>query len=345
LGVETLGIKETFFDLGGTSLLSVRLFAEIERRLGVRLAPATLFQAPNVEALAELLDGQVTSGGTPGLVELATGSEHGTLFLLHDQRGEVELYRALAERLSPRLRVLGVEPERAERIPALQTRVEPMVSYYVARIRSVQPAGPYLLGGLDAGGVLAFEVACRLRAEGEAVPLLALFDAPERRSPLSSLGLWRDRLDRSLGTLSPSDSPLETVRSFAKKAFDASAWFAFDTLRVRLLRRSTDRGEKPPWYVEFIPPEIVSLYAESEPRAARFDGNVVLLRALGAGSASPRDRPVRQRDRDETLGWQARTGGRVHVERVAGGHLTMFEEPHVSALAEQLSRALGACRG
>ena len=59
--------------------------------------------------------------------------------------------------------------------PAGPTRVEDMAETYLEEIRSMQPAGPYYLGGHSAGGTVAYEMACRLAQGGERVAIVALF--------------------------------------------------------------------------------------------------------------------------------------------------------------------------
>ena len=94
------------------------------------------------------------------------------------------MYRHLARRLDPQMPVYGVFSQteidilqRPESIAVSSVSVETLALEYLTLIRSVQRHGPYYLGGFSIGGVLAFEVAQRLRQEGEEIGLVILLDS------------------------------------------------------------------------------------------------------------------------------------------------------------------------
>jgi acyl-CoA synthetase (AMP-forming)/AMP-acid ligase II/thioesterase domain-containing protein/acyl carrier protein len=337
LGLTTLGINESFFDLGGTSLLSVRLFAEIERQLGPSLPPATLFQAATVEALAQLVEGrpeEAEPAGSP--VPLKNGNSELALFFIHDSDGSAEIYRELADSLKAPVRVYGLRPYQRDRFPALHTRIADMAKYHVATVRSLQPRGPYLIGGWSQAGVLALEVACQLQAQGETVGLVALFDAVDARAVARDRGLTA--VMRSLR------NARDTLRSggwkeLADRQLKPTALAGVDRARALLLRYYTDREAPLPWFLQHVPVRAVQSLAESGHHPSRFDGRLTLFRAE-LGQPTPDDEPARQRGLDAELGWGSRATQGVEVIDVPGGHQSMLSAPAVSALAAQLTRAL-----
>ena len=272
LGLDEVGINEAFFDIGGTSLLSLRLFAEVERVFGVALPLATLYRAPTIDALAAVLQTE-PSRGAPDSIRLLTpspaqGEAPLTLHLLHDSEGKTDVYRPLAAHLRGDVRLYAIAPHSEGPFPVLFTRIEDMAAHAAAQIRKVQPRGPYAVGGLGIGGALAHAVACRLQAAGEHVATVVLFDAIDSaskpsRSPGES-GVFR-RAERFLSSTSRLSTSL--TRS------------GMDYARLKLLRRSLDRGERPPWYLEHIPFETVYRFALQDFAPQRFSGRTVLYRA------------------------------------------------------------------
>ncbi|HEY0511558.1 MAG TPA: amino acid adenylation domain-containing protein, partial [Thermoanaerobaculia bacterium] len=178
LGIAHIGVHDNFFERGGHSLLAVLLMARIEKRLGKTLPLAALFSAPTLEALAALAE---TSGGHPAgrkgrgpLVAIKPEGSQAPFFCVHPIGGNVLCYLDLARHLAPD------QPFYALQAPDDRPHaksVEEMAARYLAEVRRVQPQGPYRLGGWSMGGLIAFEMARQLAAEGQETELLALIDA------------------------------------------------------------------------------------------------------------------------------------------------------------------------
>lgn len=330
LGVESLGTNQSFFDLGGTSLLSVRLLAEVERQLGVSLTPAALFQAATVQALARLIEATGVSGGEGPLILLADGDAQRTLFLLHDIDGNTELYRELAQKLAGSVRVYGVPPHGNDRFPVFYTRLPQMVDHYVQQIREVQPQGPYLVGGAGAGAVLAFEVACRLQTEGHRVALVALIDAdgPEALNPWIARGrVLKSRLKQG-GFAARLIDPA-ALASTLRRELAFLGRHGVDQARVRLFRMYADREVEPPWFLELIPPRSVLEVAGTEYRPSRFDGRLQLFRATN-GHGAPGNGGTQP-------AWSLHATRGTSVIEIPGEPGKLFDDPSVGALADRLA--------
>ena len=107
------------------------------------------------------------------------------LFLIHPAGGQVFPYVHLAQHLGLDQPCYGLQAKGLEEGQDPHVRIEDMATYYIEALRTVQPEGPYLLGGWSMGGVVAFEMAQQLHAQGHGVALLALLDsripAPDER--------------------------------------------------------------------------------------------------------------------------------------------------------------------
>jgi amino acid adenylation domain-containing protein len=185
-GVEAVGVHDGFFELGGDSLLAIRLLARMQQRFDRALPLHTVVQAGTVARLAELVEGRATSGTAASvLVPLQQGTGDETYFWIHPLGGTVFCYTDLARELGPEVTSYGLQvPSLVDGLEAPVT-LPAMADRYAEEIRAVQPDGPYRVGGWSAGGIIAVEVARRLAADGADVPVLATVDvgAPDPEHP------------------------------------------------------------------------------------------------------------------------------------------------------------------
>lgn len=176
MGVQPIGVTDNFFDLGGHSLLAVRLFAQIEKTFGKALPLATLFQSATIAELAQIIREQNWLAPWSSLVPMQPKGSKPPLFYMHAGGGNLLVYRELTHSLGDDQPVYGLQPRGLDgKFDPFQT-IEDMADYYLAQILAVQPEGSYFLAGLSTGGMIAFELAQRLREQGKEVALLAMFD-------------------------------------------------------------------------------------------------------------------------------------------------------------------------
>ncbi|NJL51699.1 MAG: amino acid adenylation domain-containing protein [Hydrococcus sp. SU_1_0] len=157
LGVEQVGIHDNFFELGGHSLLALRLFAKMEQVFGRTFPLATLFEAPTVKDLANIIDQKQSLAAGSCLVPIQPQGSKPPLFLLHARGTSVLVYRNLANYLGTEQPVYGIQPQGLNGEAEILTKLEEMAAYYIQEIKKIQPLGPYLLGGYSFGGDLALK--------------------------------------------------------------------------------------------------------------------------------------------------------------------------------------------
>ena len=349
LRVERVGRNDNFFELGGYSMLALDLRSRIESELGAVVSLSALIAAPTVARLAEMIE-----GGQPinSMVLVREGHGGTPVFLVHDGDGETLLYRNLALRLDRRHAVFGLNPCALPGVPMAHTRIRDMAAYHIQKIRSVQPHGPYLLGGMCAGGVIAFEMALQLEAQRERVALVALLDAAD---PAAALKRWqsaRVRLDRMAGELRRvqqesamrrgallAGSLARKLRNFVTYQVGKTWRQTLDNVRLAMLRAALDRGRRPPKLIGQIPATTTYLFAERgyRPQRRLENGDLVLFRATcGAGI----DAPFIDFYEDPLLGWGGRSVRGLRAVDVPGGHTSMLQEPHVDILAARMQSAI-----
>ena len=176
LNLEKVSVRANFFEIGGHSLLAAELFTLIEGAFSKRIPLAALFQRPTIEELAQCLRQDEWSPDWASLVPITAGGSRPPLFLVHGAGGNVLLYRDLANRLGADQPVYGLQAHGLDGLLAPLTRIEDMAERYVTEVRTLQPEGPYHLGGYCLGGVVALEMARRLMEQGEEVALVAMLE-------------------------------------------------------------------------------------------------------------------------------------------------------------------------
>ncbi|HMZ97947.1 MAG TPA: amino acid adenylation domain-containing protein [Nitrospira sp.] len=184
LGITPIGVRDNFFTLGGYSLLALRMFSAIEQTFGTRLPMAVLFQAPTIEQLADVLADEGCTVRWRSLVAIQPEGKRPPLFAVPGVGGNVLVFARLAKLLGDDQPFYGLQARGLDGKEKPFMRVEEMAAHYIEEIRSVQPHGPYFIGGTCTGGLAAYEVAQQFTAQGEEV-ILAVMESWHPRSYLN----------------------------------------------------------------------------------------------------------------------------------------------------------------
>ena len=169
------GPADDFFDAGGDSLKAISLVIALEQALGLELPLTLVAEAPAFGDLCQALRGRRSCRSGP-LVLLKPGDETPALFVIPGVGGAVAELFPLARRLAWPGCVFGLQARGSGRRERPRLSVEAMAGEYLAQIEARQPKGPYHLCGFSFGGVVAFEMARRLKAKGASVGLVGLID-------------------------------------------------------------------------------------------------------------------------------------------------------------------------
>ena len=347
LGVDQIGIRDDFFDLGGHSLIAVRLFAKVKKRWGIDWPISVLFEAPCIAQFAEQvktelgIDGSATSTGESStktfrflvpLNRVSTGAAKPPLFIVAGMFGNVLNLRHVAKHLGEDQPVFGLQAR------GLYGDDEPHESFvdaardYLDEVKQVQPEGPYRLSGFSGGGVTAFEMAHQLKGAGEDVAALIMLDAipPHPAWPLPS------RTD---------EMKIKLQHLYRNIIRHPLSWLEN---KLRWKREQEERdvpSEQKQTPAEFRSRVIELAFRSSLDRYEMhlLDGEIVLLRppldtcyALGSGRFANRDRQLVEHKN----WWAPWVTGAVDVTIVPGNHDSMVLEPNVRILAKHIKEVL-----
>jgi amino acid adenylation domain-containing protein len=177
LDVTPIGVSDHFFDVGGHSLSAVHLMDQIHSHFGVRLSPATLFEAPTIETQAGLIRRSSASGPAPIVVPLRPIGTKTPFFCVHAAPGTVFSYMPIVAHMDPERPFYGIQVPTVDGVGTVIDTVSESARVYIDALRQVQPHGPYMLGGHSSGGNIAFEMAQQLHTQGEKVQLLVMLDS------------------------------------------------------------------------------------------------------------------------------------------------------------------------
>jgi amino acid adenylation domain-containing protein len=172
LGLDRVGVDDSFFDLGGDSLKAMQVIAKLNEAFGAQLPVRTIFDASTVAQLAEQLASQDSAAEVIPVEELKTGSGI-PWCCIHDGFGLSWAYRALGDYLDGPIIGINQIPH-ADELEA--TSIREMAANYADRLQARHPQGPYKLLGWSFGGVVAHALAVELQRRGCEVERLVLLD-------------------------------------------------------------------------------------------------------------------------------------------------------------------------
>jgi amino acid adenylation domain-containing protein len=319
LGVRTVGARDNFFDLGGNSLLAVRLMAQARKEFDRDIPINVLFQGATVEHLAGVLRGEAGGQSFSSLVGIQTSGSRPPLFFVHPVGGTVFCYLELSKYLGKDQPLYGLQAPGIYGEQEPLSRVEDLATHYLNAVRSVQPRGPYHLGGWSMGGVVAFEMARQLRKQGEEVAVLVMIDSalPQYVARLGD-SVEEEKLLSAflydLGAQSGKDLP---DLSGQLQELSAEEQLAY------LLKQAESNDILPPQaQLESLLNVFKSnLRALTSYAPERYDGRLQLFRAAEGGA-----------DSDAAMAWDS-FAEEVVTYSVPGNHYTLMTNTNVRALA------------
>lgn len=311
LQVEPIGVTDSFFELGGNSLIAASMLIEVEDVFGRSITLGSFFQTPTIEALAKALQDKPRDNPQQSLVAIQPHGSKMPLFCVHTRTGNVVEYYALSQYLNREQPIYGLQAKGLNSGEVLDYRVEAMASSYIRELRELQPTGPYLLCGYSFGGLVAYEMAQQLVQNGQEIGLLALID----------------------------------TYCFNESWFDFSTFTLLGQLRAKLgaeFRRVYQKWLSLGYFQSHSPQAVLERMFAINERAMRrykpqlYSGSMLLLKA----AQLPENANLSPQFMDETLGWEKLVTGGVKVCSVPGDHFDLFNEPNVFELANYLESFL-----
>jgi len=333
LGIESIGIEDNFFDLGGNSLLAARLLAKVEALYHKKLSLNTFLQAPTIKQLASILGGSQTVTGWKSIIPIQPSGSKPPLFCVHAKNGNVLQYYKLAHYLGNDQPFYGIQAQGIDDGCSPRKSVEEMAAAYIKELQQLQPCGPYFLSGYSFGGLVAYEMARLLHAKGHRVAKLILLDTYNARGdwfgpqqPRNQLSSYNGRFSQLRGL-----EKLANVKVVLQEAVLVRLR-RFRRVLAYYLRSSFTPKESQDWNAV---QEWCEIAAEKY-RPKSYSGQANLVRATKAADESWLQ-PI---ETDSCLGWELLIKGGLEVQEINCHHFDLLLEPNVKILALQLKEYL-----
>ena len=176
LQIEEIGINDTFFEMGGTSIMAVKVVAEIEKSTSKRFPLSVLFEYSTVEKFVKLFD-EGSEIYSDCIVPLKSTGSKVPLFMVHGGGLDVLYFANMSKHLDEEQPFYGIQGVGSKGFDEWYESIEDMAANYIQAILKINPNGPYALAGYCVGGIVAFEMTRQLQEQGKEVSVTVLLDS------------------------------------------------------------------------------------------------------------------------------------------------------------------------
>lgn len=284
----------------------------IEEKLTLAMSPSHIGKAdslPQSQAAAQM------GSERPGLlVPLQPGGHRTPIFLAPGSGGGLHWLHPLARQFAPHRPVYGLASQALSSQARQAFTIEAAAREFVQALRTIQPSGPYLLGGYSMGGLIALEMGRIFIRDGERVGPLLMLDCYGPPEFSTALGKCR-----------------AVARYFAGLEFQQKKGFI--TERIGLIQ------SRLAWRLGSQPQKAEAGVLQQEDLAAvkyvadvlPFDGEVLLMFASQRLATAPVH---------ELGGWRSLFTGQVHTRTFPGTHYQLVGAHNAPAVAEAIRSIL-----
>jgi amino acid adenylation domain-containing protein len=378
LKLEQVGVQDNFFEVGGQSLLGIQVITKLRELLKTEVPHRVIMQAPTIEQLAIWLETNQSQTTAPQqqqspLVLLQPRGELQPVFLVHPMDGSVMCYQHLAMQFGGTRPVYGLEAPARLGLEKPFDRMETMAKYFIDHIRSVQPEGPYVIGGWSFGGIVAYEIVAQLLERKQSVRNLFMLDASAPAGERSNT----DTDNPEIGLLSLA-STFEKMAPDNKRPFsevlrlDPQALQEY-VIGLLVAGQKTNVPARQQELTAFMQLFLAHMQALAHYQPKKINQDIHVLRAsksqafgdaytawlreclfveklalraqkeglsVSAVNTARAAFKTSQGQEDQALGWRAFTSGEIRIWETAGDHENMIFPPHIITTAKIMQSIL-----
>ena len=330
LGLSKVSVRSNFFELGGYSLIGIRMMAAIEKETGTRLPLVSLFESPTIEELSAVITSTRDKIKWDSLVPIKSSGNRPPIYIVHGGGLNVSPFYNLLGKLDPEQPIYGIQAKGLNGVDDPPTSIEQIAAHYVSEILEHNPYGPYIISGYSFGGLIAYEIAQQLKGLGKQVNKLILFDT---------------YADQKIEYANKWDKITQDIKNeFGKRIIETKLLFEHPGIFKRIKEESLKRKLKRFLIFLGLRKEIkpTGILATQE-RIIRINRNAVKQYKIQPYPDEIHLFRVNIRSYYEpdltSMGWVPHVK-KVNIIEVEGEHFSMFEGPKVIDLANKLQQIL-----
>ncbi len=339
---KKISIHDNFFDLGGHSILAIKLLNEIQKSFNQELSLTSLFQHPTIAQLAQQLSQFEVQPSISDLLVLQASGQKTSIFCVAGSNGHAFYFRDFAMNFADEHPVYGLETPGRDGSHPLPISVEDHASSLIKTLQQKQPKGPYILTGYSSGCSVTLEMAFQLEQQGETISLLGIFDAglvanPDyitQRSDLDWIWNMIERIEAVKGI-----SLGLNYEQLAAQSDDQNRWeLAAEALYYHNVLPEHSTLSLLKTNLEVMK-RVTLNYAAYQPNFV-ISAPIVLFRAQDVKEIVVQEHQAMSHYQQSDWGWQPYSNKPVQVVSVPGNHGQMLYEPNVKILADQLKKSI-----
>ncbi len=313
LNFSPIGLKDNFFEIGGDSMTSIRMFWLIENKMLNKLPPTTLFNHPTIEGIVKkIIENEVVNRTDwKYLVPFRTKGNKQPIFCIHGGEGHVLFYKLLPEYLDQDRPVYLVQPKGINTKDAMHTSIEQMSKDYLSEVMQIQRKGPYNLL-FYCCSALVVEITNQLQQMGEKANTIIIDSSPKAIEHL------------------PHRNQIERFNLVIKKI----SKYPFMTIKASLIYRYRQYLE--PYYIWLTRDEVAHRLmkirnqlqkVQNQYQWQKFNAKCTLIMA--------KNEHKHLIDKD-LASWKFWCESEIKVLYNSGNHFNLFDEPHVKILGKNV---------
>lgn len=312
LNKSNISTRDNFFEIGGKSLLVIKMFTLIEKKLKVKISPITLLEYPTIETLSKFILNDRDEETWKYTVPLRAHGSKKPLFCIHGGGGFVFFFNPIANAVDEDRPVYAIQPS-----TSLHKNIQEMAKDYAKEIREIQPNGPYNLLVYCFSPAVGIEIANIYDELNEQTNLIVI-DSIIKQEDFTDPERMKMRISGFLKRL--ANNPLKAVKLMYLNNFDK-------LIKPQLKRFFGSSTEKK---LTKVKQNLVNIYKAYE-WDKKHPGKTTLILT---------DKPDKNLNPTYIEAWEGITEQEVNILKTEGLHYQLFQSPYADKMATQIEKAI-----